>query len=258
MQHLLSPPGRQALEAVMQLQPLLAFDFDGTLAPIVPRPEDARVSGVLALQLAQLARLLPTAIVTGRSVADVTPRLGFTPRYIVGNHGAEEVGDAGLPDADAPATQLAMDALRQRIASRQRVLDQAEVLVEDKGHSLALHHRMARNQHQAVVAIQEVLLDLDPRLKRFGGKCVVNVVAASAPDKGDAIVSLVARCGAASAVFIGDDVNDEAVFARALPHWLTVRVGRDDPQSRAQFFLDVPIEVGDVVNHMLVALKNQR
>lgn len=253
MQHLFSPPGRQALDVVMQLQPLLAFDFDGTLAPIVPRPDDARVASVLAQQLSQLAILLPTAIVTGRSVADVTPRLGFTPRYIVGNHGAEEPGEGISLEA-----QAAMDDLRRRIALHQSELVDAEVLVEDKHHSLALHYRLARSQHQAVMAIQDVLLDLDPRLSRFGGKCVVNVVAASSPDKGDAIFSLVQRCGARAAVFIGDDVNDEAVFTRALPHWLTVRVGNDDPLSQAQFFLDAPSEVGAVLEHMLLSLKERR
>lgn len=253
MQHLFSPPGREALDVVMRLRPLLAFDFDGTLAPIVPRPDDARVSGVLAQQLAQLALQLPTAIVTGRSVADVSPRLGFTPRYIVGNHGAEDHGKHLSPEA-----QAALDALRQRIAQSQPDLHEAGVLVEDKHQSLALHYRQARSQHQAVLAIQDVLLELDPRLRRFGGKCVVNVMAASSPDKGDAIFSLVERCGAASAVFIGDDVNDEAVFTRAPPHWLTVRVGNDDPMSQAQFFLDAPSEVGDVLALMAEALRGRR
>lgn len=253
MQHLFSPPGRQALDVVMRLQPLLAFDFDGTLAPIVPRPDDARVSGALAQQLAQLALQLPTAIVTGRSVADVTPRLGFTPRYVVGNHGAEDQGEHVSPEA-----QAALDALRQRIALHEFLLREAGVLVEDKHQSLALHYRQARSQHQAMLAIEDVLLELDPRLRRFGGKCVVNVVAASSPDKGDAICSLVARCGAASAVFIGDDVNDEAVFTRAPPHWLTVRVGNDDPLSQAQFFLDGPEEVGDVLALMADALRGRR
>jgi trehalose 6-phosphate phosphatase len=54
-------------------------------------------------------------------------------------------------------------------------------------------------------------------------------------------MALVARCGAACALFAGDDVNDEPVFVAAPPHWLTVRVGRDDRAlARAYFFLDSP------------------
>ena len=74
MKHLFSQQGLQALDAVMRLHPLLAFDFDGTLAPIVTLPDDARVSIGVAQRLDQLARHLPVAIVTGRSVADVALR----------------------------------------------------------------------------------------------------------------------------------------------------------------------------------------
>ncbi|MDE2432779.1 MAG: trehalose-phosphatase, partial [Burkholderiales bacterium] len=73
MRHLFSPQGHHSLSTVMQLKPLLAFDFDGTLAPIVPRPDDAKVSISIANKLAQLAERLPVAIVTGRSIADVQP-----------------------------------------------------------------------------------------------------------------------------------------------------------------------------------------
>ncbi|RZL10091.1 MAG: trehalose-phosphatase [Rubrivivax sp.] len=255
MQHLFSSQGQLALDAAMRLEPLLAFDFDGTLAPIVAHPDDARVPADVARQLGQLATQLPTAIVTGRSVGDVTPRLGFTPHYVVGNHGAEEIGGhVFIP----PEAQLAMDGLRDHIAARRAWLDEAEVMLEDKRHSLALHYRLARSQARAVSTIQELLHELDPSLRCFGGKFVVNVVAAQAPDKADALFSLVLRSGAGSAVFVGDDVNDEAVFARALPHWLTVRVGRDDPNSRARFFLDDPAEMGPVLGKMLMALGGAR
>jgi trehalose 6-phosphate phosphatase len=83
---------------------------------------------------------------------------------------------------------------------------------------------------------------------------VVNATAAGAPDKAHAVRALLARSGASCAVFAGDDVNDEPVFESAPPTWLTVRVGRDDPKSRAQFFLDSPNEVALLLERMLVHL----
>ena len=83
MKHLFTPGGERALQAVMQLRPLLAFDFDGTLAPIVARPDEARVAEAVSHGLAKLARDLPVAIITGRSVADVRPRLGFAPHFVI-------------------------------------------------------------------------------------------------------------------------------------------------------------------------------
>jgi trehalose 6-phosphate phosphatase len=70
-------------------------------------------------------------------------------------------------------------------------------------------------------------------------------------DKGDALASLVRRSGAGAAVFVGDDVNDEAVFMRPEPHWLTVKIGREDPLSRAMFFLDSDAELAVMLQKML-------
>lgn len=249
MKLLLSPEGLQALDELVRQRPLLAFDFDGTLAPIVPHPDAAAVPSAMALQLTALAQRLPTAIVTGRAVADVLPRLGFEPHYVVGNHGAEE------PGAELPAAAiLAMEGLRQQIARQAELLGGSGVLIEDKHHSFSLHHRLALDQAHAVASIEQVLVGLDPALRRFGGKFVVNVVAAQSRDKGGAVVSLVARSRAGAALFIGDDVNDESVFERAPEGWVTVRIGRDAPTSKARFFLDDHAEVTVVLARLLTTL----
>jgi trehalose 6-phosphate phosphatase len=83
---------------------------------------------------------------------------------------------------------------------------------------------------------------------------VVNVAPASAPDKADAVLALAAHSGAECVFFAGDDVNDEPVFASAPDHWLTVRIGRDDPSSRAMFFLDSHSEMGLLLQRMLELL----
>ena len=246
MNHLLTPEGERALAAVMRLRPLLAFDFDGTLAPIVARPDEARVPESVSRGLAELGRDLPIAIITGRSVADVKPRLGFAPQYVIGNHGAED------PIVSRPALASGpLDALRQRIAAHAGDLAAAGVSVEDKSLSIALHYRLAPDPGAALVCIEALLQGIEPALRRFGGKCVVNVLAVGLPDKGDALAALVRRSNVAAAVFVGDDVNDEAVFMRAEPPSLTIRIGRDDPLSRAMYFLDSDAQLALVLQHML-------
>src|SRR4051794_5660589 len=212
MKHLFTSEGEDALQAVMRLRPLLAFDFDGTLAPIVAHPDEARVAEAVSRGLAALARDLPVAIITGRSVADVRPRLGFEPHFVIGNHGAEDPGEP-----QAPRGSLALDALRERIAAHAGQLAGAGVTVEDKRFSIALHYRLAADAGAALVCIEALLQGIEPALRRFGGKCVVNVLAEGLPDKGDALAALVARSQTEAAVFVGDDVNDEAVFLRARP-----------------------------------------
>jgi trehalose 6-phosphate phosphatase len=251
MRHLFTPEGDLALAEVMRRHPLLAFDFDGTLAPIVARPDEACVPEAIANGLARLAHGLPVAVVTGRSVADVRKRLGFEPRWVIGNHGAED------PDVGPPsAASQALDALRHRIAAQDDLLVESGVEMEDKRYSIALHYRLAPDKGKALLAIEELLQGIEPALKRFGGKCVVNVMATGLPDKGDAVAELVHRTRAGAAVFVGDDVNDEAVFMRAEPHWLTVRIGRDD-LSRAMFCLDSEREVAVVLRKMLALVSGE-
>ncbi|MDE2081978.1 MAG: trehalose-phosphatase [Burkholderiales bacterium] len=253
MRHLFSPAGRQALAAVLQRRPLLAFDFDGTLAPIVARPDEARISAAVAHALAQLARRRPVAIVTGRRVADVRPRLGFEPAYVVGNHGAEGLPGA-VAAAPAAAADPALDSARQRLAHEAARLAQAGVTVEDKGASIALHYRLAPLPEMARSELEALFATLPPGLRSFGGKRVLNLVPAGAPDKGAAVTRLLAHAGCDCAVFLGDDINDEAVFEVSAPDWLTVRIGRDEPASRARFFLDTPAEVALLLQRMLALL----
>src|SRR5262245_10523488 len=124
MQHLFTPEGERALQAVMRREPLLAFDFDGTLAPIVAHPDDAAVPPTEARLLAQLSLRRPVAIVTGRRVADVPGRLGFQAQFIIGNHGAED-DTPGIP----AAAGLALDTLRRRLAAEAPALAAAGVTV---------------------------------------------------------------------------------------------------------------------------------
>jgi trehalose 6-phosphate phosphatase len=253
MKHLFSKEGEKALLDVLEFKPLLALDFDGTLAPIVARPESARVSATVALGLKTIGQYLQVAIISGRRIDDLRQRVGFEPNFIIGNHGTE--------DPQEPASEqlaLALDPLRHCLQQAQSQLQGAEVTVEDKHYSLALHYRLAHDRPRALEVINTLLSQAGSNLHVFGGKLVVNVMAPAAPDKADAIWRLVRRLNARSAIFVGDDLNDEPVFQRADPHWLTVKVGRDNPRSQAQFCLDHAQEVGLMLDKMAAALSSTR
>ncbi|MDI1347623.1 trehalose-phosphatase [Aquabacterium sp.] len=249
MRHLLSPEGRAALATTLLNAPLLAFDFDGTLAPIVARPDDACIPLAVAQRLSRLSTLLPLAIITGRTIDDVQGRLSFKPQYIIGNHGAE---DPLLPNV---ASSDVFDEIRARLQVHAVELATVGVTVEDKQHSIALHYRLARDRDQALASIAKLIQGLGPAVNVYGGKLVFNVVSTAESDKAQALERLVKRCGARSAVFVGDDVNDEPVFARQEPTWLTVRIGRDYPGSQAMFCLESPSEVAYMLDQMLKILE---
>jgi trehalose 6-phosphate phosphatase len=231
---------------VMQSRPLLAFDFDGTLAPIVERPERARVPTAWAEMLVALSAVLPIAIVTGRSVTDVMARLPFTPRYILGNHGAED------PEGAMYSGSLdRLEAVRRKLVLAAGLWAPLGIQLEDKRLSLAMHYRLAPDMLAARRCIDELLVGEHVGLHLFHGKCVMNIAPDDAADKADAVMSLVQRSGAGAALFAGDDINDEPVFARVPREWLTLKVGRDSYPSKARFIVETQEGVGNLLQRLL-------
>jgi trehalose 6-phosphate phosphatase len=249
MQYLFSPSGEDALEAVMKRSPLLAFDFDGTLAPIVSRPEVAHMPKGWSAMVKTLALRMPVAVVTGRSVADVSTKLGFQPHYIIGNHGAED------PEgALGTGSVVRLDAMRRKLALLKHRWAPLGIELEDKRYSMALHYRLASDMTAAQACIHELVTGADTGLHFFPGKCVMNIAPSDAPDKASAVMSLVSRAGAGAAIFSGDDVNDEPVFERAPPDWLTLKVGLDRT-SAARFFVESHEDIERLLQRLLQILQ---
>lgn len=246
--YLFSPAGQQAIADILRTQPLIAFDFDGTLAPIVSVPDQARAGIGVARAMARLCELAPVAVVTGRSIADVRDRLGFTPRHIVGNHGAE-----GLPGDAVKHDAAAVEAWRAGLAAQRQRLDANGIDIEDKQQSLTLHYRLARDRDAALRVIEEVVAGLVPSPRLIGGKCVVNLLPEGAADKYVAIRSLLQLEGRHAAIFVGDDVTDDIVFEQAPPNWLTVRVEHKEAQH-ARFFLNAQSEVATLIQTLIAGL----
>ncbi|HYD42112.1 MAG TPA: trehalose-phosphatase [Anaeromyxobacter sp.] len=218
MKSILDPNWEARLDQLAREDVLLAFDFDGTLAPIVPDPPAARMRDRTCALLRVAALLYPTAVISGRSRADVAARVARVPLVaIVGSHGAE----AGFGPLDL--------AVRRRVAAwrdaiRAPIESLPGVVVEDNGFSLSVHYRHAPSRASARRAITAALSAL-PDARVVPGRAVVTAAPAASPNKGEAVQALLARTGRAAAVFVGDDRTDEDAF-RAPGVALGVRVGR--------------------------------
>ncbi|HEY5373973.1 MAG TPA: trehalose-phosphatase [Polyangiaceae bacterium] len=242
---------QQNLELLAQLawsNVLLAFDYDGTLAPIVADRELAGMRAKTAQLLRRVCKLYPCAVISGRSKADVGERLGAADvKYVIGNHGLE-------PGRDLDEFAVEMALVRPQL-ERALALCQG-VEVEDKTYSLAIHYRKSRQKRQARIAIRDAVLALALPMRVVAGKLVVNVVPERAANKGDALLELRARESANTALYVGDDVTDEDVFALDQPGRLfTVRVGRSK-SSAAKYFLRDQREV-DTLLQKLVELRTK-
>jgi trehalose 6-phosphate phosphatase len=229
---LLDSHGLDELKAVASSQALLAFDFDGTLAPIVRHSHDAAMRPRTRRLLAQIALLFPCAVISGRRLSDLRSRFrGIPIRWFIGNHGAE--GVVPFPEAGTLRRTVVgwIDSLQAEFGTW------AGVWVEDKGYSLSVHYRSAVSRKGAREAILRHATGF-PGARAVPGKCVVNLVIENAPNKGTALAHLVELLEPERVLFAGDDDTDEDAFAMDLgvPS-TTIRVGGSGP-SRARFRLE--------------------
>ena len=228
MKSLLAPRNRPVLRTLARGRVLLAFDFDGTLAPIVADPASARLRPQTRRLLTDVARKYPCVVISGRARADVVRRLaGIRLRRVFGNHGIEP----------SPALATGRRAVRRWLARVMPRLDGVPgVVCENKGASLAIHYRKSRNRPAALKAILAATADLT-EARAIEGILVVDLLPVGAPNKATALQAELRRLGCEAALYLGDDQTDEDVFAltRRLP-LLAVRVGRR-ARSLAPYYL---------------------
>jgi trehalose 6-phosphate phosphatase len=246
MKDVLAEAQADALELLAWSNTLLAFDYDGTLAPIMDDPARALMRPDTRLLLAHLARLYPCIVISGRARRDAVRFVRGVPVFeVLGNHGIEpwERREDFAARVRGWLPRLASDLLGVR-----------GVVIEDKGLSVSIHYRgapdkrMARQRIRAAAALIE-------GARLIGGKCVLNLVPTGAPHKGTALEAARVRLGCDSALYVGDDETDEDVFRTRDPRVVTVRVGRA-ARSRARFFVRSQRNV-DTLLARLVALRQR-
>jgi trehalose 6-phosphate phosphatase len=235
MTSLFSDAGMRRLDDIVQPGMLCAFDFDGTLAPIVAQPDQARLPPEVLQRLIMLSGYAPIAIITGRAITDIAPRLGFDPDYLVGNHGLEGVpGWQARSDAFAALCHDWREMLSAVLQDSSRY--DPGIAMEDKRYSLSVHYRHARDPVKAEAQLTDLLEKLEPAPRIVAGKYVFNVVPQDGADKGDALEELMRISAARSAIYVGDDVTDEDAFRLKRADLLPVRI-EDSAHSDAEFFL---------------------
>ena len=248
MIYLLSPEGREALKAVAGRSMLYAFDFDGTLAKISPDRQAVRLTRSIHEWLAELAKRAPCAVISGRALGDLAPRVNQAIPYLIGNHGLES-------PLTPPVTLLWADGICAgwRAAIKGELAPQLADLgidVEDKRYSLTLHYREREDQDRIRPALLVLLTRLSPAPRLVIGKQSVNLLPPGKGDKGAAALALMRHLRQSALFFIGDDETDEDVFGLADGLAMGVRVGLH-AGSRAKYYIKHQGEVEDVLRFLI-------
>jgi trehalose 6-phosphate phosphatase len=243
---------------------ILLLDIDGTLAPIAPRPQDARVPEDTVAVLRRLVALpgVHVGLISGRSADDALRLAGVQGAWVIGNHGIEWRHPDGTMEVD-PQVAPFVSAVRQAADRVSAIIAGLPgVMLEDKHWTLSIHYRQAPRDVPGPLraAVEVIVGELGLRLTT--GKEVLEVRPPVTVHKGTAVVALARRLlgagqGTGTTIFIGDDVTDEDAFV-ALRAWsagaVTIRVAPAHDggaaATAAEYALDDPDAVRDYLSEL--------
>ena len=214
----------------------LFLDYDGTLTPIVDRPEQATLSQDMRSLLSRLAARCTLAIVSGRDRQDVQNMVRLENLIYAGSHGFDITGPGGLQLQHEEATHSLpdLDAAEQQLRERLGHIEGA--LIERKRFAIAVHTRLVAAQD--VNALEEAVGQIrqqHPGLRHMRGKKVLELQPDVPWDKGHAVLWLREVLGLDQpqvlTIYIGDDVTDEDAFRAIAQHDLGLGIVVTPPSS---------------------------
>ena len=239
---------------VQQARDLVLFlDYDGTLTPIVSRPEQAlcplEVKRLLK-QLRDLPGVYPT-IISGRSLKDLRRKVGVSGMIYVGNHGLEiEYPDGRREEKVFPARTKELKGITQHLKDSLKEI--RGILFEEKGPILSVHYRnVDQKSHPRILQIlTEELRQWEDRWRMASGKMVLEIMPKVDFHKGQAVRDILATvsCPGLLPIYLGDDKTDEDAFRVLKGQGISVFVGPASSLSEADFFLQDPVEVREFLS----------
>lgn len=224
----------------------LFLDYDGTLTPIVRRPEDATLAEPMRALLRELAEHHTLGIVSGRDRKNVEGMVGLDNIVYAGSHGFDIRGPDGMEMQHEQAKRVlpALHQARAKLEQRLAAIEGARL--EPKRFALAVHYREVTDESD-VQRVEELVDEVQrehSELRKKGGKKIFELQPDVPWDKGEAVLWLRQALGLDGddviTIYIGDDVTDEDAF-RALRDrqiGVGIRVGRPEEKSDAYYYIN--------------------
>ncbi|HON34080.1 MAG: trehalose-phosphatase [Thermovirgaceae bacterium] len=194
-----------------------AFDFDGTLTPIVKDPYEAYLDPAMRSRLEALSRVAAVAVVTGRGLEDIRMRVGLPDLFYSGCHGFEITGPPGSGVAFRTGEEYA-HALEEAGERFERILDGFPgAILQRKRFCLTVHYRLvAKEDVGSLISLVEEAAAGVGSLRARPDKKAVEVLPGMEWNKGSAVLWLLDRLGMTPAnsfaLYVGDDITDEDGF----------------------------------------------
>jgi trehalose 6-phosphate phosphatase len=235
IEHLPSALGGELAGRLADSRPAMFLDYDGTLTPIVDRPQDATISPQMRNVVSSLASRCPVCVVSGRDRPVVQELMGIRNLVVAGSHGF----DIWSPEQGTIEHEAASgfeDLLARVTARLQEELSRVEgAVVEPKRASVAAHYRLVAPDQRPRIqqAVERLLAEHPVDLKVTPGKMVYELQPRLDWDKGRAVLHLIAALGLDREddlpIYLGDDITDEHAFEALSGRGIGIFVG--DPED---------------------------
>ena len=235
------------------------LDYDGTLTPIVLRPQEAILSSSMREVLRALAAKVPVAILSGRDLEDLRQRVSIEGIVYAGSHGFDIVGPRGLRKQVAPEFLPILEDTEKEL--KQKLRDIAGAQLERKRFSIAAHFREVPDERtpQVEQAVSEVAAR-HRKLRKTAGKKVYELQPDVDWNKGKALLWLLEAMGLDPEemfpIYIGDDLTDEDAFRAVERCGVGIVVNEKPRATAARYFLKDPVEVELFLREILARLRD--
>ncbi len=218
-------------------EPAVFLDYDGTLTPIVDRPEDATISDAMREAVRELAGRCPVCVVSGRDRKVVQELMGLDELIVAGSHGFDiwspEGGNIRLGVGEG--SEELLEEVKARLESGTESIQGS--LVEPKKTSVAIHYRLVSEDERPEIErlVNGLLEEYPDDLKVTPGKMVYEIQPKIDWDKGKAVLYLLEALELdredVVPIYLGDDVTDEDAFGALAGRGVGIFVGHaDDPE----------------------------
>jgi len=229
-------------------RPALFLDYDGTLTPIVERPEDAAISDAMRQTVRDLAVYCTVAIVSGRDRLDVERLAGIKDIYYAGSHGFDIAGPAGkkMEFEQGKDYLPTLDDAEKDLHQRLEGIDGTQV--ERKKFAIAVHfRRVAPSDHPRVEEAVDEVLAAHVGLRKTGGKMIFELRPDIDWDKGKALSWLLRKLDLdrhdVVPIYLGDDLTDEDALREIEDQGIGILVRDENRPTHARYALEDTAEV---------------
>lgn len=235
------------------------LDYDGTIVPIMARPEDAQLSESMRQTIAKLSQVALVAIVSGRNKSNIEELVNLPNLYYVGNHGFDIEGFGKNPIHHEVGREclLTMEKCFRQLQSR--LMNIPGVVFEPKKLTVTIHYRFvnAKDLQLFFELTQETMAHYSA-LKLTGGKKVVEIRPNVDWNKGKAVRWLAEELKwngpDCYLIYIGDDLSDEDAFRLLPSQGAGILVGNHEAQTYADYHLQDPLQVELFLNTLISEL----